>query len=475
MAGRKIENAAIGAEDWTSEVESKNLLKKGYYNLSFTNMDNTSQPAIAAGSSVDIDGVLYAFDTEEAISGSPSDGVVYVTISGGVAATASFTNDALPEYDYIRKGYYGVSGERYVLKLNLSTGLYYSKQIITDQPNHKTVSSIFDIATNKLEVLSETAPIGSSFIASGDYYFIAGRDEFWFSTDCINWVNVTNTGFKFIQDIFYQDGEYYIACGEFGSSRIYKTTDLSSFNLVLNSSFGNGIKKIEYGNNIFVAVTWGGQGTDEGIIFSSADGTNWTQRLSTNRGFDSLYYFDGDGSTIFVAIAQFMDDIRIFYSTDGINWTTFLSQDNSNFQGTVFAVPVVYKYNTVDFKYLGIYLRLSENDLNYEKSKFSMLAVWGNNLKSSLPHGSAGFGFYQDNIIGNPYYTDYAGGFIFNSGVNKISKSAGFDLFALNYQDFLRQDDYIQAVVNRNPNFDTKYPPYFFRLRNGSTILTLMN
>jgi hypothetical protein len=133
MAGRKIENAAIGAEDWTSEVESKNLLKKGYYNLSFTNMDNTSQPAIAAGSSVDIDGVIYVFDTEEAISGSPSDGVVYVTISGGVAATASFTNTALPEYDYLKNGYYGAGGERYVLEMHKNATNYFNKFYIKSE------------------------------------------------------------------------------------------------------------------------------------------------------------------------------------------------------------------------------------------------------------------------------------------------------------------------------------------------------
>jgi hypothetical protein len=131
MAGRKIENAAIGAEDWTSEVESKNLLKKGWYNLSFTNMDNTSQPAIAAESSVDIDGVIYVFDTEEAITDpGVSDGVVYVTISGGAAATASFTNTALPAYDYLKNGYYGAGGERYVLELKYAGGYWYGKKPI---------------------------------------------------------------------------------------------------------------------------------------------------------------------------------------------------------------------------------------------------------------------------------------------------------------------------------------------------------
>jgi hypothetical protein len=131
MAGRKIENASVGASDWTSEIESKNIQKKGWYNLTFTNMDNTSIPAIAAGSSIDIDGVLYIFDSEEAITDpGVSDGIVYVVVEGGASATASFTNDALPEYDFGKNGYYGAGGERYVLQMQYAGGFWYGKKPI---------------------------------------------------------------------------------------------------------------------------------------------------------------------------------------------------------------------------------------------------------------------------------------------------------------------------------------------------------
>jgi hypothetical protein len=72
MAGRLIANQAAGSENWTSEIESKDLLKKGFYNMEFTNQDSSLQPAIAAGSSADIDGVLFKFDSEEAIAGAGS-------------------------------------------------------------------------------------------------------------------------------------------------------------------------------------------------------------------------------------------------------------------------------------------------------------------------------------------------------------------------------------------------------------------
>jgi hypothetical protein len=57
MPGKKLENAAYQQKNWQDETIMINLMKKGYYNLTFTNMDNTSEPAIAAESSIELDGV----------------------------------------------------------------------------------------------------------------------------------------------------------------------------------------------------------------------------------------------------------------------------------------------------------------------------------------------------------------------------------------------------------------------------------
>jgi len=134
MAGAFYTNAAFQQQNWVDETTMINKLKKGFYNLEFTNMDNTSQPAIAAGSSVDIDGVIAHFDTEEAITGSPSDGTAYVKIydNGGVP-TAEFTN-TVPTWDYGRSGYYDGS-DRYVLfykAKTLSSILRYQNKIYMD-------------------------------------------------------------------------------------------------------------------------------------------------------------------------------------------------------------------------------------------------------------------------------------------------------------------------------------------------------
>ena len=126
MAGRKIENASYLATDWQDEIESKNLLQKGFYALEFTNMDNTSVPAIAAGSSVDVDGVVYIFDSEEVISGTiTSADEVYVKIVGGTTAAATLTNTA-PSWNYLKNGWYSGS-DRYVLKLSFYESVYTNK------------------------------------------------------------------------------------------------------------------------------------------------------------------------------------------------------------------------------------------------------------------------------------------------------------------------------------------------------------
>lgn len=126
MSGRKLDNAIYNfTTDWKDETEYTSFDKKGFYNIEFTNMDSLSAPAIAAGSAIGVGGVSYVFDSEEAITGSPSDGVVYVIITGGASATAAFTN-TVPTWSASKNGYY-ISSDRAVLKLELDTTEYMNK------------------------------------------------------------------------------------------------------------------------------------------------------------------------------------------------------------------------------------------------------------------------------------------------------------------------------------------------------------
>lgn len=142
--GQFYKNSTYREQDWQDETTMINLMKKGYYNLEFTNMGNNSLPAIAAGSSVDVDGSIAYFASEEAITDpGVSDGIVYVTISNSAGtAVANFTNTPRPDYDYDKKGCYGVSGERYVLELYKSSSTYSNKTLIDSRIYKKQVDSI---------------------------------------------------------------------------------------------------------------------------------------------------------------------------------------------------------------------------------------------------------------------------------------------------------------------------------------------
>ena len=111
MPGRKIENANYLDNDWQDEIESKNLVKKGFYNLDF-DLDLN----IKAESSVDVSGVLYVFDVLEAPTGIAStSGFGYIKLIGGATSTASFTTEE-PTYNYNKKGWYNTAGERFILR-----------------------------------------------------------------------------------------------------------------------------------------------------------------------------------------------------------------------------------------------------------------------------------------------------------------------------------------------------------------------
>lgn len=133
MAGQKVNNY--------SQVDS-NILElqlttdktfKGYHQLTLTNYDNTTVPAIAAGSAIEVNGALFKFDSEEAITGSPSDGTVYVTIVPGTTdCTAAFTNTA-PTWSDSKQGWYGTGGSanyRYVEYVMTKSGSNYIAKTI---------------------------------------------------------------------------------------------------------------------------------------------------------------------------------------------------------------------------------------------------------------------------------------------------------------------------------------------------------
>jgi hypothetical protein len=117
MAGSKISDYQIGdssSTKWSNFLTTIEKQRKGYIGLSLTNYSNSSLPAIASGSYVEISGALYGFSSDEAISGtatSSSTNYIYIQPSD---ITAHWTVTA-PTWSTAKNGWYD-AGEtnRYV-------------------------------------------------------------------------------------------------------------------------------------------------------------------------------------------------------------------------------------------------------------------------------------------------------------------------------------------------------------------------
>lgn len=111
----------------------------GKHNVSLTNYDNTSESQIAAGSIIEVGGALYKVTTDTAISGSPSDGTVYIyMVPSGVTLIPTYTNTA-PTWDNEKNGWYGTGASanyRYLeYMMTLASSVWSNKEIFVYDTN----------------------------------------------------------------------------------------------------------------------------------------------------------------------------------------------------------------------------------------------------------------------------------------------------------------------------------------------------
>ena len=136
MAGDKVNNYSQVDSDILALQLTTDKTFKGYHQLTLTNYDNTTVPAIAAGSAIECNGALYKFDTEEAISttdpvtsAAVADGTVYICIIPSTdTCTAAFTATA-PTWSDSKQGWYGTGDQanyRYAQYCMLKASTSYS-------------------------------------------------------------------------------------------------------------------------------------------------------------------------------------------------------------------------------------------------------------------------------------------------------------------------------------------------------------
>jgi len=136
MSGTKVNDYSIGDSNIQSVMLTLDKAFKGFHQVSLTNYNTTSESAIAAGSVVEVNGALYKFDSDESITGSPSNGTVYIyLVPSGDTVTAAYTNTA-PTWSDSKQGWYGTGGNanyRYIGGVSKNSTVLTHKFILIDK------------------------------------------------------------------------------------------------------------------------------------------------------------------------------------------------------------------------------------------------------------------------------------------------------------------------------------------------------
>jgi hypothetical protein len=194
MAGDKVNTYANDDTNILALQLTTDKTFKGYHQLTLTNYDNTTVPAIAAGSAIEVNGALYKFDSEEAISttdpvtsAAVADGTVYVCIiPGATTCTAAFTATA-PTWSDSKQGWYGTGGSanyRYVEIVIIKYATSYSKDKTYSNILKKGYKTEFFYAkANGLQSPSSNADIlFSNVILDTHNGYNSGTGEYFFQT-----------------------------------------------------------------------------------------------------------------------------------------------------------------------------------------------------------------------------------------------------------------------------------------------------
>lgn len=132
MAGVKIDNFSTSDVNLTAIMDTLQATRQGHFRLSLTEMDTTTEPKIAAGSIIDLNGSLVYFDADETIGGTATDGTLYVKlIYSSSTVTAEYTSTA-PTFDTSKNGWYGTgasAGHRYIAKMIKASTSYTGKML----------------------------------------------------------------------------------------------------------------------------------------------------------------------------------------------------------------------------------------------------------------------------------------------------------------------------------------------------------
>ena len=282
MAGRIINTYTQLDTDILALQLTEDASFVGKHNISLTNYDTTGLPAIAAGSIIECNGALAEFESEEAITGSPSNGTVYIQIvPSTTTATAQFTNTA-PTWSDAKQGFYGTGAAANYRYLEFEMYKY-----VTSYSNKKKITHDDNV---KFDILS-----ASSISASGNI-----------SADNI----LTTGGLSIAGDITIQPSSIlsggYVKSPSFGSR--YTSTGAQTANAIFDSlvasyfTYGRVSGQVYNANGIIKTST---------SLFLYIHSISYSETSNPNNvriygvrsdtfGYDSIYLENGDTTNSYI-------------------------------------------------------------------------------------------------------------------------------------------------------------------------------
>jgi hypothetical protein len=213
---------------------------KSQHTLTLTNYNNTTVPAIAAGSAIEVNGTLYKADTEEAISttdpvtsATVADGTVYVVIvPGATTATAAFTATA-PTWSDSKQGWYGTgdyANYRYAEYQLYKATSAYSKGSID-----MIKKSYINVTNTNLQSITNTDPVKVVF----NSVIFDSKNEFDATTNYR--FTAKNRGYYLVS------GNVFLSASDSNTDLIlYKNGSAIEASKVLTNNFGDGNAVFSY-------------------------------------------------------------------------------------------------------------------------------------------------------------------------------------------------------------------------------------
>lgn len=104
------EYSNITQTDIDSMQETLDAQRRGYHQVTLTEMDTTTIPQVAAGSMVEVGGSLYEAGSAESISGSASSGINYIYLVPGTDIVTPTWTTTAPTWSDAKQGWYGTGG-----------------------------------------------------------------------------------------------------------------------------------------------------------------------------------------------------------------------------------------------------------------------------------------------------------------------------------------------------------------------------